>query len=108
VGDKSVKVANIDLNPLIYVEAMSHSDRTQWRAAYAEEMEQFICQNIFNIVPKPKGHKVVNCKWVFKTKLGPNGQVKHYKVHLVAKEFSQVESINFNKTYSPVTSHSIV
>ena len=60
------------------------------------------------MVPKPEGCKVVNCKWVFKTKLGPNSQVKHYKAYLVAKGFSQVEDIDFNETYSSVVGHSTV
>ena len=60
------------------------------------------------MVLKPEGCKVFNCKWVFKTKLGSDGQVKHYKARLVAKGFSQVESINFNETYSPVVGHSTV
>ena len=60
------------------------------------------------MVSKPKGCKVVNCKWIFKIKLGPNGQVKCYKARLVAKGFSQVEDINFNETYSPVVGHSTV
>ena len=42
VGNESAKVANIDPDPLTYAEAMSHSDRAQWRAACAEEMEQFV------------------------------------------------------------------
>jgi len=62
VGNESAKVANIDLDILTYAEAMSHSDGAQWRAACAEEMEQFVYQNIFDMVPKPEGHKVVNCK----------------------------------------------
>jgi len=60
------------------------------------------------MVPKPEGRKVVNCKWVFKMKLGPNGQVKCYKAHLVAKGFSQVKGIDFNETYSPVVGYSTV
>ena len=108
MGNESAKVANIDLDPLTYAEAMSCSNRAQWRTACAEEMEQFVCQNIFNIVPKPEGCKVVDCKWVFKMKLGPDGQVKHYKARLVAKGFSQVKGINFNETYSSVVGHSTV
>ena len=87
---------------------MSRPDGAQWRAACAEEMEQFVHQNIFDMVPKPKGRKVVDCKWVFKTKLGPDGQVKHYKACLVAKGFSQVEGIDFNETYSHVVGYSTV
>ena len=108
MGNKSAKVANIDPDLLTYAEAMSRSDRAQWRAACAEEMEQFVCQNIFDMVSKPEGRKVVNCKWVFKTKLGPDGQVKCYKACLVAKGFSQVEGIDFNEMYSSVVGHSKV
>ena len=108
VDDESAKVANINPDPLTYVKAVSHSDGAQWRTACAEEIEQFVCQNIFDMVPKPEGHKVVNCKWVFKMKLGPDGQVKCYKACLVTKGFSQVEGIDFNKTYSPVVGHSTV
>ena len=57
------------------------------------------------MVPKPEGCKVVNCKWVFKTKLSSNGQVKYYKACLVVKGFSQVEGIDFNETYSPVVGY---
>jgi len=39
VGNESAKVANIDLDPLTYAEAVSHPDRTQWRAACADEIE---------------------------------------------------------------------
>jgi len=60
------------------------------------------------MVPKLEGCKVVNCKWVFKTKLSSDGQVKHYKASLVVKGFSQVEGIDFNETYSPVVDHSTV
>jgi len=71
-------------------------------------MEQFVCQNIFDMVPKLEGRKVVDCKWVFKTKSGSDGQVECYKACLVAKGFSQVEDIDFNETYSPVVGHSTV
>jgi len=108
VGNKSAKVANIDLDPLTYAEAMSCPDGAQWRAACAEEIEQFVYQNIFDMVPKSEGCKVVDYKWVFKMKLGPDGQVKCYKACLVAKRFFQVEGIDFNETYSPVVGHSTV
>jgi len=71
-------------------------------------MEQFVHQNIFDMVPKSEGCKVVDYKWVFKMKLGPDGQVKCYKARLVAKGFSKVKDIDFNETYSPVVGHSTV
>ena len=62
VENESAKVANINLDLLTYAEAISHPDRAQWRAACAEEIEQFIHKNIFDIVSKLECHKVVDCK----------------------------------------------
>jgi len=62
VGNESAKIANTNPDPLTYAEAVSCPNRAQWRAACAEEIKQFVCQNIFNMVPKPEGRKVVNCK----------------------------------------------
>eukprot|EP00253_Pinus_taeda_P027441 PITA_27441 len=54
------------------------------------------------LVPLPKGQKLVRCKWVYRTKFGPDGKVDKHKARLVAKVFSQVEGINYTKTFSPV------
>ena len=36
-------------------------------------------------------------------KMGPDGQIKHYKACLVTQGFSQVEGIDYNETFAPVT-----
>jgi hypothetical protein len=43
-------------------------------------------------------------KWVFVRKWNENSEVERYKARLVAQEFMQRPSIDFNKTYSPVMS----
>jgi len=92
-------------DPVTYEEAMSRNDAVYWKKAYAEELEAFIKQELFSTVLKPVGHKVIECKWVFKTKLDEDGQVKRYKAWLVAQEFSQIPGIDFDKTFAPVTRH---
>jgi Reverse transcriptase (RNA-dependent DNA polymerase) len=47
--------------------------------------------------------KPVGCKWIFKTKKNSKGNVKKYKTRLVAKRFTQKESIDFMETFSPVS-----
>ena len=74
----------------------------------AEELEEFIRKELFIEVGKPKDHCVVGCKWIFKCKLGPDGQVECYKAHLIVQGFFQVEGIDYNETYAPVTCHGTI
>jgi Reverse transcriptase (RNA-dependent DNA polymerase) len=47
--------------------------------------------------------KPIGCKWIFKTKKDSEGNVKRYKIRLVAKRFTQKDGINFTETFSPVS-----
>ncbi len=51
------------------------------------------------IILLPLGCKLVSCNWIFKIKYNVVGFVARHKVHLVAKGFTQVEGIDFNKTF---------
>ncbi|CAL2271529.1 unnamed protein product [Prunus armeniaca] len=43
------------------------------------------------------------CKWVFKTKRNPKGQIDGYKARLVAKGSTRQEGIDYNEIYSPIS-----
>jgi len=84
---------------------MSREDAVHWKRACTEELEEFVRQKLFSIVPKPIGCKVISCKWVFKTKLDAEGQIERYKAQLVAQEFLQIPGVDFNEMFAPVTRH---
>jgi hypothetical protein len=45
---------------------------------------------------------VIRTKWGFKNKQGEDGEIVRNNVRLVAQGFSQVESLDFGKTFGPV------
>jgi hypothetical protein len=50
----------------------------------------------------PPDRKLMSCKWIFKIKYNAIGSMARHKVCLVANEFTQVEGIDFNETFSPI------
>eukprot|EP00253_Pinus_taeda_P019427 PITA_19427 len=67
-----------------------------------EEYRSLLANESWDLVPLPKGRKLVRCKWVYRTKFGPDGKVDKHKARLVAKGFSEVEGIDYTKTFSPI------
>src|SRR6266851_7828879 len=61
---------------------------------------------MYDIIPQPKGQKIVGSKWVFHVKQGPDGTIQKYKARLVAQGFTQVEGIDFDQTFAPVAKFS--
>ena len=61
-----------------------------------------MANDTWDLVPLPKGRKLVRCKWVYRTKYASYGSVERLKARLVAKVFSQVEWIDYNETFALV------
>jgi hypothetical protein len=53
-----------------------------------EEYASIRNNDIWEVVPRPEGKKVVGSKWIYKIKHATDGSVDKYKAHFVAKGFS--------------------
>nr|GEY40544.1 hypothetical protein [Tanacetum cinerariifolium] len=58
-----------------------------WIVAMQEELNQFIANDVWELVPQPKNMTIIGTKWVFKNKLDENGVVSQNKGRLVAQDF---------------------
>ncbi|OBZ79951.1 Retrovirus-related Pol polyprotein from transposon TNT 1-94 [Grifola frondosa] len=103
VGAEHAKNASILDDPQSYEEAMSRPDAERWKAACAEELLTFVKAELYDEVERPRDRKVVGCKWVFRIKRGPDGEIEKYKARVVAKGFTQVEGVDYTDTFAPVT-----
>jgi hypothetical protein len=76
----------IDAEPSTYEQAAQHG---VWQEAMMEEYASIMKNDVWEVVPRPKGKKVVGSKWIYKVKHAADGSVDKYKARFVAKGFSQ-------------------
>ncbi|GKC16638.1 retrovirus-related pol polyprotein from transposon TNT 1-94, partial [Tanacetum coccineum] len=70
--------------------------------AMQEELNQFIANDVWELLPRPKSSTIIGTKWVFKNKLDKNGVVSRTKARLVAQGYNQQEGIDYDETYALV------
>nr|GEY48865.1 retrovirus-related Pol polyprotein from transposon TNT 1-94 [Tanacetum cinerariifolium] len=73
-----------------------------WIVAIQEELNQFIANGIWELVPQPRNMTIIGTKWVFRNKLEENGIVSRNMARLVAQGYNQQEGIDYDETYASV------
>ncbi|GKC02130.1 retrovirus-related pol polyprotein from transposon TNT 1-94 [Tanacetum coccineum] len=74
-----------------------------WIVPMQEELNQFITNDVWELVPQPRNMTIIGTKWVFRNKLDENDIVSQNKARLVAQGYNQQEGIDYDKTYAPVS-----
>ncbi|KAL8136073.1 hypothetical protein AgCh_010609 [Apium graveolens] len=97
-NDNELSIIDDD-DPVTYNEVMSSVDLEKWHSAMTSEMESMYINQVWTLVEAPEGVKPIGCKWVYKRKIGADGQVETYKARLVAKGFRQRQGIDFDETF---------
>ncbi|KAL0412130.1 UNVERIFIED_CONTAM: hypothetical protein Slati_3802700 [Sesamum latifolium] len=94
--------SQVDNDLRTYGEAMRDIDSDKWYEAMKSEMDSMGSNQVWTPVDPPKGIRPIGCKWVYKRKLGVDGEVTAFKARLVAKGYTQRLGVNFKETYSLV------
>jgi hypothetical protein len=99
------------MSQIIDTEPSCHGEATGqqvWQDAMIEEYHSIMKNDVWDIVPRPKGKSVVTSKWIYKIKHATDGSVKKYKVRFVARGFSQVEGIDYEETFAPISRYTSI
>ena len=72
-------------------------EQTEWQNACLQELEALRRHDVYELVLRPRGRKVIKNRCVFDVKT--DGRKR---ACLVAKGFSQVEGLDYNQIFSPV------
>jgi hypothetical protein len=91
-------------DPTSYEEAMRSPYSSKWCEAMEDEMRYMSTNQVWKLEEISKGAKTVNCKCVYKIKRNSKGNIDRFKTRLVEKGFTQREGIDYNETFSPVSS----
>ena len=87
--------------PLSYSKALRRPDAEQWKQAALEELNAHSTNGTWELVPRPKGKKIIGSKWVFEVKRNADSSVERYKGRLVAKDYNQRPGFDYLEIFAP-------
>ena len=77
-----------------FAEALGNLD---WDAAMDEEYRSLMANDTWDLLPLPKGRKLVRCKWFYRTKYALDGSVERLEARLVAMVFPKLKGLTTMK-----------
>ncbi|CAI7785468.1 unnamed protein product [Closterium sp. NIES-54] len=86
--------------PRSYAEAIAGEYSSQWQTAMDAEMASWKSTSTYIDEVPPPGANIVDGMLIFRVKRPP-GSPPAFKVHYIARGFSQREGVNFFQTFSP-------
>ena len=103
IGEQDYDISSV-ADPMTYAEVVSCPQSELWLDAMKDEIQSMRHNGVWELVELPEGHRPIGCKWVYKTKRDPKGKIEKFKARLVAKGFTQREGVDYEATFSPVSS----
>ena len=72
-----------------------------WVKAMHDEVLRFQRNDVWTLVPRPKGEHIIGTKWIFHNKTDEVGNVICNKTCLMAQGYSQMEGVDYDETFAP-------
>ncbi|CAM8895968.1 unnamed protein product [Rhodiola kirilowii] len=66
------------------------------------ELKALNSNNTWEITDLPQGKNYVGSKWIYRIKRNSDGTIQRYKERLVARDFTQLEGLDYHETFAPV------
>jgi hypothetical protein len=98
---ESAQPAQTVPDPKTYAEAMAGPDAPLWKAAVSEQLQGHRDLRSYEEVIVPLSRRVISGKWVFVSKLGPNGKVLRRRARFVVRGFLQQRGVDYKEVFSP-------
>jgi hypothetical protein len=74
-------------DPTSFEEATRSAHSSKWLKAMKDEMRSMSTNKLWDLEEFSKGARIVDYKWVYKTKYDYKGNIERFKARLVAKDF---------------------
>nr|GEV41991.1 hypothetical protein [Tanacetum cinerariifolium] len=87
------------VEPKMYKYALTQSC---WIKAMQEELNEFECLEVWELVPRPDKVIVITLKWIYKVNLDELGDILKNKARLVARGYQQEEGIYFEESFASI------
>lgn len=89
--------------PQTFHEVVNPPEADRWTKAMDDEINSLDTMKTWEVVPRPEDCDTIESKWVYKIKYNADGEIARYKARVAAKGYTQVDCLDFNETYAPVT-----
>jgi len=87
--------------PKSYRQARVSPQSSDWKKAMDEELQSLKENDVWDVILKPAGRKIVASRCVYKAKGNAQGEVEQYKARLVAKGFLQILGQDYDEIFAP-------
>ena len=73
-----------------------------WVELMHEKLNQFMRNDVWELIPRLENVHVIGTKWIFKNKTDEDGEIIRNKSRLVAQGYTQVEGVDFDESFALV------